>query len=285
MTAYARAKLKVPQGEWLLELHTVNRKGLDLNIQLPSNYLHLDIDVRKFFLDKVVRGQLTVRLSFMAGSQEFQDAQLETLKILQKKWNGLALELGYPPKEAVTFAFLTEEAGRSSSTVPDLISFETLRPLFVEGVSALLQMKEREGELLEKTLAQHLEKIRVFVEMLTVRVPEVLSHYKLRLEEKLKEFASMVDSQERILRELSFFAEKSDITEELARLSSHLIQFDERLGGKEKSAGKLLDFLLQEMAREANTICSKSVDALMTHVAIEVKGEIEKVREQVQNIE
>jgi len=285
MTAYARATLKTSQGHWLLELHSLNRKGIDVNLQLPPDCLALEIEIRKFFLEQLVRGQLTVRLGFTPDLEELQTAQLEPLRRLQKSWNHVALELGYPPKEAVTFAFLTEQAARSRGVSCDSIVFKTLQPLFIEAFAALVQMKEREGSLLQTVLVEHLKKIGDFAQLIAKRAPEVLAHYTKRLQEKMREFADMPDSEDRILRELSFFAEKSDITEELERLQAHRIQFQERLVSLEKSVGKLLDFLLQEMAREANTICSKSVDAAMTHLAVEMKGEIEKMREQVQNIE
>ncbi|CAM3257552.1 YicC/YloC family endoribonuclease [Brevibacillus invocatus] len=164
---------------------------------------------------------------------------------------------------------------------------EWILALVESAAQDLSSMKIAEGNLLEKDLTNRLSQIRTWIDEIREHVPQVSEEYRNRLQQRIAEMLSQVSFEwepQRMAQELAFFAEKSDISEEVIRLQSHCLQFAEQLE-QEEAIGRKLDFLLQEMNREANTIASKANHLHIQHLAVEIKTELEKMREQVQNIE
>jgi len=275
MTAYGRAMRRTVAGECVVEIHAVNRKMLDISVHLPREFLFLDLDLRKWVQEEVQRGQVTVRVSFEAARADFL---LPALKNLKTKWEELARGLGYAP-DVVDFPFLTEQLERLPIAASPLKA--DLKKAVQAALSAFIAMRGKEGEALAKDLKQRLSTIESVLKKIEKKAPAALERYRKQLQEKIKKVAD----DERLIREAVIFAEKVDVAEEITRLYSHLAQFRELLDGKEKSVGRTLDFLTQEMGREINTLSAKAAENDMVRMAVLIRSEVEKIREQVQNIE
>lgn len=290
MTAYGRASKLINDLRWNVEIHSINRKGMDVNIYAPKDLLFFDIEIRKWIGEWVARGQITVKISLKQDGGSFQGTSLDfdSLKDLKNKWQSLAQQLGYSP-DAVDLPFLANQMQTVSSQ--ELIkdeqnAKETLRQVFDEALKDFMEMKLIEGKNLAKDIQARLRTIQGELSKISAKAESAPVKYRDKLKEKLKVLLEgMSIEEERVYREVALFAEKIDITEESVRLDSHLKQAYQLLDSKEKSVGRTFDFLTQEMLREVNTIASKSADLEMTNLSIAIKSELEKIREQVQNVE
>lgn len=281
MTAYGRAVCTASSGRWVVELHSVNRKMLDLNVVLPKEILFLDLEVRKLLSKEIERGQVTARI-YLEDSQ--LKISVKTFKKLKQKWDRIAVDLGFDPKKAITLEFLTEKL----ESEPSLCDEKSLKMGLSQVVEAALKpfaaMKEKEGEVLAKEMSRRLQMIRAELQAIEKIFPRLRQQYQDKLKQRILNYMQKQDDQA-VLREVVIYAERIDISEEIERLYSHIGQFKEVLVSKEKSVGRILDFLTQEMGREINTLTAKSGDSEISKLAVVIKGEIEKIREQVQNIE
>lgn len=283
MTAYSRATSNEVEGlKWIVEIHSVNRKALDLNLYLTRELLSLDLELRKMIGQALQRGQVNVKINFDRGKESLAGVPL--LKKLKGQWEKTAKELGFS-KDEITLSFLLQQMDQVSLDAFGSKIQTELKKTVKEALAALIKMKETEGKALAgdilkriKTLKENLRSIESF----SVKAPE---NYREKLLLRLQALLKEPLDDERILREIALFAEKVDITEEITRLKSHFSQFEELLKSKEDSVGRTLDFLVQEILREINTISSKSSELSITQLAIASKAELEKIREQVQNIE
>lgn len=286
MTAYGRGTAPTVVGKWIVEIHSVNRKTLDVNLLLPKEFLRFDLDVRGWIGEVLHRGQITVRISL--NIEEGSSAELSSLQALKKEWEGIAQALGYS-RETVTLSFLAQRIPLSGLVSLDEKEEElkkSLKEAVLAALKELLVMREREGKNLCQDIALHLQEMEKNVEKVRVSAPKAQEHFRQKLLERLNELVTAPkENEERVLREVVLYAEKSDVTEELTRLGSHIAQFRHYLKGGEKSVGRTLDFLTQEMHREINTTASKSLEAEMIQCAVAMKSSCEKIREQVQNIE
>ncbi len=281
MTGYGRAHSIAP---WLVEIHSVNRKTLDVSIYIPREYLRFEIEMRKWIAEVVSRGQVTVRIQVPPDASE--QMTVATLHALKNFWEKVAKTLGYNPQEEVSLNFLTKQMGNLSQEIPEDQIREVLRKGVQEALDALQVMKKHEGSALQQDIEQRLHLIEDSLNKISLRGPEIRERSREKIQEKLKELAfEAKEAETRLIQELALLAERADITEELTRLHSHINQFLGCFKQEEKSLGRRLDFLAQEMHREINTIASKSADVSITQEVIAVKSEIEKIREQVQNIE
>lgn len=279
MTAYGRAARQSASGQWLAEIHSVNRKMLDINLSLPHELLSLDLDVRKWIGEEVQRGQVTVRIQL---ASDRHDAVLSSLKELKKKWSAIAKELGYSPEKAIDFAFLTDRLTIVPLPIDQPRVKEDLKKVLQMALEEFIGMRKAEGAALESDLKKRLRLIRQGLKQIEKRAPQAALNYEKKLKEKIKEFVD----DDRLMREVILFAEKCDVSEEITRLYSHLKQFDGLIASREKNCvGRTLDFLTQEMGREINTLLAKTADSEICRIAVTLKSEIEKIREQVQNVE
>lgn len=292
MTAYGRAKSSSREARWVVELHSVNRKMLDINVNLPREFLRFDLEVRKWLSEKIQRGQITVRISLEQEDliEESLRGSLETLKPLKSAWEKIAKGLGYDPKKEIDLQFLCSRMPSASSVnlgKNEEAVKKALQATINKALKELLEMKEREGQNLAKDVKMRISLIETAAQKIAKFAPKATENFRKKLFERIQEVAKKLDkeTEDRILKEVALFAERCDITEELTRLASHIEQFRHYLATDDKTVGRTLDFLTQELNREINTIASKSQEGEIAHLTVTMKSELEKIREQLQNIE
>lgn len=291
MTAFGRANIDSPLGRWVAEVHCVNRKMLDINISLPKDFLRFDMDIRKWIGEAVQRGQVTVRIVFdlLPSATTVPPSYVESLQALKKSWGYIASELGFDPKKEIDLPFLCrqmEELKVPENPIDDAMVLEDLKKVLGQALKQLLEMKTDEGRYLQKDIVERLNAIEISLGEIKKRGAGATEVYRVKLQERIAEVVSIgAECDDRILREVALFAERIDITEEITRLYSHLEQFRKQLSSEEKSVGRSLDFMSQEINREIHTIAAKAVDGEIISLSVMMRAELEKIREQVQNIE
>lgn len=292
MTAYSRASTQSPFGRLVVEIHSVNRKMLDLSIYAPKDFLRFDIDMRKTLSRSLERGQVTLRLTVQSEgfSSKLFSTYASQLKILKEGWDKLAKELGYDPARTVDLPFLTSQMQSVPSGEGSREEEEEIRSALLELIETalhdLMQMKEKEGSILALDIQKRLKQIEESIAAIEHKKELPLVHYQKKLTDRLREIGHpSAEVEERVAREIALLCDKMDVTEELVRLSSHIAQFRSHLLSQEKAVGRTLDFLTQEMQREINTLGAKSSDNEISSYVVKMKSELDKIREQVQNIE
>lgn len=287
MTGYGRAEQKTEKGTVLIEIQSQNRKFLETVIlNLPDSFFGFDIEIKKEVKKMINRGHVTIRLHFIKGELKASTPSLDVLQRLKTNWQKLSTDLGYD-KDRVDLSFILERMKETATSEErsDKEKEEVLKVL-QEALLSIIKMKKDEGRVIEKDLVERLEQIQAWLKQVKEMAKEQPSIYKEKLEKRVEEYFSKSDEdKERVAKEVVLFADRVDITEELVRLGSHIDQFKDLILSEETVLGKKLDFLCQEMFREANTIASKSYDVEITKVVVYIKGELEKIREQIQNVE
>lgn len=277
MTGFGRASSDAPFGRLTVEIQSVNRKYLEIFVSSPKEFAQYDHEVRKWVGESVSRGQITVRIYLEPSLNSVLLPDPKVLKKLKMGWDQVAKKAGVDTK-GIDMPFLMQylPAPKAESSV------EELQLGVKEAVRALVAMKQVEGKALAKDLSLRIKELERMVSEVEKHSPDAVQRMRAKLKERMEE-AMQGDIDERLLREVAFFAERVDISEEITRFRSHIEQFKGLL--KEDVVGRKMDFLLQEMGREVNTIGSKAMDAKIAHLVVAMKSELEKVREQVQNIE
>lgn len=270
-------------GRLVVELHSVNKRVLDINVLLPRNYLLFDLPLREWVREKNSRGQVTVRvhLEFEDGVGAPLEKTTQDLKQLKEHWDTIAANLGYDSGKEVTLSFLLKQAPAGSK---ESLEERDLKEAFTNASIAFTKMKEQEGIALVADIEQRLQELHGLLSQIESLAPEAAKRYVARLKEKIDEVATP-ELEDRLYREMVLYADKIDITEEIVRLKSHFTQFEKYLKSQERSIGRTLDFLCQETFREINTIASKSQESEIATLAVGMKSELDKIKEQVQNIE
>jgi len=281
MTAYGRAE----DENIAIEVLSVNRRGLDIRLQLPENFQYLDIEIRKKVAKVALRGQITIKITLTRAEKE--TASLSLLKKCKKQWEKTADQLGYSEEE-ISLPFLLGQINRFSSEEigANAKKYEKeLKEILEKALLEFTKMKEIEGKALSLDCKKRLKFLSEILKKIEKISAKSSDKYREKLLERIEEVLGNKEIDERILKEIALFAERIDITEEITRLQSHFSQSTALLQEKEKSIGRTLDFLIQEMLREVNTIASKTVELAVTQACVMMKAELEKIREQVQNIE
>jgi len=290
MTGYGRGECVRDGFNVTVELSSVNRKQAEISVNLPRELELLEPRIREAILAEVSRGRITVRLAVHAGDGK-SSARMHLNVTLAKAY---AQELAKLAKELklagpVTLDQIVRAPG-VFQTDEELAEHEDLWPAVDKALraalQALLQMRSREGAHLAKDLASRVGLMRKCVERVAKQAPKSAERYRQQLIERIKAagIPAPAADDERLLKEVVFFADRSDITEELTRLQSHFQQFED-CGRAKDPVGRTLDFLAQEMNREINTIGSKANDALISSEVVTLKAELEKFREQAMNVE
>ncbi len=294
MTGYSRVETQEAGFALTVSIRGTNHRFLDAQLRLPSSLDPLEPTVRKLVKERVARGhvEITVGLASLGSAELEIDRKL--LAAYLKAYQALKQEFGAaaePDLMALLHApgLIISGDGKMTPGESELVRQAVERSV-AEALEKLNEMRTREGESLERDLEARLERLealRVSVAKLAEKAPQF---YRARLEGRIRELAGSVEMDDaRLAQEVAYLASRSDIAEELTRFQSHLDQV-RRLLAESSEVGKKLDFLLQEMNREANTLLSKTTDVPevgleITRQAIEMKTEIEKLREQAQNIE
>lgn len=284
MTGFGRAVSDVQFGKLTVEIQSINRKYLEILVSIPREFSRFEHAVRGWVGDVIARGGVSVRIFFIADEKEIFLPDMEMLRGLKKKWGNIALELGIDPK-GVDLPFLMQVLPVQSKQ--DMARDEDLEILHCcvnEALQSLLQMRQKEGEALAQDLSTRLQELERMMAAVVARTPDATKRMQQKLFDKMQGVLRLSgDVEERLLREVALFAERVDVAEEITRFHSHMAQFRKLLQGK--NGGRTMDFLLQEIGREVNTIGAKSMEAPISHLVVELKSELERMREQIQNIE
>ena len=290
MTGYGRGDCSQDGFKITVELSSVNRKQTEISVNLPREMEMLETPIRDVINRYVARGRLTVRLSLHAGAGN-SAARMHLNTPLAKAY---ARELGRLARQlrlagSVTLDHLVRAPG-VLQTDEQIAEGEDLWPAveraLKQALNALVKMREREGAHLKKDLVERMSVMRKAAAKIQRHVPEVAERYRRQLIERIRSagLETPAADDERLLKEVVYFADRSDISEELTRLQSHFQQFDDGMKSREP-VGRTLDFLAQEMNREINTIGSKANDSLISREVVTLKAELERFREQAQNVE
>ena len=288
MTGYGRGEYKAEGIELTAEIKTVNNRYLDISVKSPKIFAAYEEVIRSLVREKMTRGHADVFVSYSDKRERAKSFYLDEGTAGAYVQAACKLKQLFPEVNddfSITALMRQSDVIRQEETSgADEQLIEALKSALIIALDNLNCMREREGKKLEEDMLSRVKKVEELVSGVEQRAPLVAQDYKKRLEEKVKSYLEGVAYEEsRLLTEVAIFTDKSNIDEELTRLHSHIAQFREIC--KEKLVGRKLDFLVQEFNRETNTVCSKSNDIKITKLGLELKNEIEKIREQVQNVE
>ena len=290
MTGFGRGEYSDGKRSVTAEIRTVNHRYADVTVKMPKRYSFAEDTVRSIVKEKIRRGKAEVSVIFESLSEADVTVRLNTPVAEQYLENLRLLKETYQLGGEIDIQLLSSMPD-VMKTVPDVEDEDEILNVICEAVRQAARanddMRITEGQRLAEDLLQRGEIIRGIVSSIEERAPQVAKEYVQKLNDRISELldGSVEIPEDRILTEAAIFADKANITEELVRLDSHMKQLKEILTEAKGPIGKKLDFLVQEMNREANTIGSKANDLEITSRMLEAKSEIEKIREQVQNIE
>lgn len=287
MTGYGRGTATLDGRQIAVELSSVNRKQAEISVSLPRALLELEPRMRDEINAHLSRGRLTVAVALHhKGGMKSSVINLAAAKSYRKQLDALRKDLKLAGE--ITLDQVLRGPGVIDSDDFEIDADEAWTALGKALKAALdqfVKMRQQEGDALASDLRKRTLAIQRHVKTISVLAPKVMEHHRgTLLERAAKAGLEIGDSDERLLKEIVFFADRSDISEELTRLRSHLDQFFAQLG-KDEPVGRTLDFLLQEMFRETNTIGNKANFLAISQIVVGMKTELEKLREQVQNIE
>ncbi len=287
MTGFGAAEKKTPAGLLLLELQSVNRKHLDVSVILPKELSFFEMPLLQTLKRSFCRGQITARLYFAVTEEKVSTSwSIPLLLEMQKAWQKTAKALGYAEKD-VSLSFLVKQLEESSIQVSyrGKLWENIVEELTKKAVIALNKTRKQEGKELEKDLKSRLQLIEKHLKALDVISPSIQKEMEQKMQERCQNFTYLPDHQEKIAREVAIYLDKMDVAEEITRLKHHLtemralIEMDKSLTGKEGT------FIAQEMLREMRTILSKSSYLPVIQKVLAMQIEIERIKEQMQNVQ
>ncbi len=289
MTAFGRAEKRVEGRTFTIEIRSVNSRYGEVIVRMPQRFLPLEDQIKKLVATKISRGRVEVMIKVKNGSQAVPDIDVN-LPLAKEYYRALS-ELSETLKidEKVGLGTLLGMRGVITTTEPeeDLEkTWSVLSSCIGSALEEVNAMRVSEGKAIYQDFMERLRSVQEGLSRIKELAPSVLSHYHSRLEERIAALTqgTVEIDPNRLAQEAAFIADKSDITEEIVRAESHLKQFLDMIES-EAPAGRTLDFLLQELNREVNTIGSKGGDVKLSQIVVGIKSELEKLREQVQNIE
>jgi uncharacterized protein (TIGR00255 family) len=288
MTGYGRSEGSYHDLVIVAELRSTNHKYCDITVRLPKFLLPMEMSLKKRLQERFTRGRLELAVTVNGAAEQTKRLEVDLelarkysriLKEIQTKLElpgqvDLAMLMSF--RDIISTAELEEATDELASKIQELVK---------EAMGRLEAMRKKEGQALVKDLRERLRIIEKALRRIEVRIPTTVRGYQARLKDRIERLTQGVKlDPARLAQEAALFAERSDVSEELTRLKSHLSQFKTMIQGND-AVGRSLDFLIQEMNREVNTIGSKSSDAPIAMGVVGIKSELEKLREQVQNIE
>ena len=286
MTGYGRGKYSIDGREYTIEVKAVNNRYCDISVKLPRSITYLEEKIKQEVSNVVSRGKVDVFVTFYNNSTKGKKITFnnELASIYIDELRKMANENNINQEIQVTeISKFPDVLTIENEEDEELIWNELQNPL-KEALDGFIAMKQAEGEKLYEDILRRIEKINGIVEIISENSTRLIKEYIVKLEERIKELMDTENIDEnRLAMETVIYADKSSVEEEITRLKSHISQFKKMLN--ENVSGKKIDFLIQEMNRETNTIGSKSASIDITNMVIDIKTEIEDIREQVQNIE
>lgn len=287
MTGFGRARTVCDGREVTAEIKAVNHRYFEFSLRIPRAYSFLEDRIKTLVAGTVKRGKIEVYISVVSPAEANADvlinerlaeAYVNALRALGEKV-GLPDDLGLSAVARFSEIFVVKKTEEDQAEL-----WERIKPALEQALEKFVEMRELEGKTLETDILSRADAIQFRVAEIERRSPERVSEYRAKLAARMNEVLAGAAEEQRILQEAAFYAEKTAVDEETVRLQSHLRQLRLILGEKD-AVGRKLDFLVQEINREANTIGSKALDTEIANIVIEIKSEIEKIREQIQNIE
>lgn len=288
MTGYGRQESLAGGTKILVEIRSVNQRFTDYSIKLPRHLGFLEERVRNFASEKITRGKVDIYIS--VDSYEEADKNITLNTALAKNYIHVLKQLRdefdlRDDISVMSVARFSDIFNAERCEVDQEEIWEQVRGVLSDALDAFLAMREREGERIERDLVERIEYMKTLAAKIDERSPQTVAEYRERLYSKIKELMEDREIDEgRILTEVAIFSDKIAVNEETVRLGSHFEEFYNIINSG-KPAGRKLDFLIQEINREVNTIGSKAQDIEIAKLVVTLKGEIEKLREQIQNIE
>ena len=288
MTGYGRGQSVNNGSKFSVELNSVNRKQSDVVVTLPRELAELEPRVRDVINAEVTRGRLNVVVAYHPGTTTAQNLALDR-QLAQHYFNAM-LDLQREPgaKGEINIETVLRAPGVLRTPEEQVLPEEAWPHVEIalkEALHDLVVMREREGKHLAKDLIRRLKIVRGCIRQVRARQPDVVKRYRELLHERIKRAGlDLAIDDDRLVKEVVVFADKSDISEELTRLESHFVQFAHHLR-KNEPVGRTLEFLCQEIAREFNTLGAKGNDVEISQLVVTCKAEMEKIREQIQNTE
>ena len=289
MTGFGKGEYIDEKRSVVVEMRAVNHRYCDVHVKMPRRYAFAEEKIKAIVKNTVKRGKIEV--SVLVENISETDVNIRLNPLIAKQYmdnlKELSSILGLENNVTLDYVAGLPDVMKSIADVEDEEEvFACIEKALTEAILNFDHMRKVEGKKLEEDLLMRGELIRKYVAQIEEKAPKLQEIYAAKLKDRIEELldGNVEMPQDRIMLEAAIFADKANITEELVRLDSHMIQLKNIIGGS-KSEGKKLDFLVQEMNRETNTIGSKANDLQITQTMLEIKSEIEKIREQVQNIE
>jgi uncharacterized protein (TIGR00255 family) len=285
MTGFGKAEADFPGKKITIEIKSLNSKQLDVNTRIPTAYREKDIEIRNILAQGVERGKVDFIITLDAIDKSVSSTinqtvvknYCEEIKDLSGKMN-IAL-----PSEWFSIILRLPEAIKTEATELDEKEWEAVKRAIEKAMNSLCEFRKQEGLMLENVFIKKIDKIEQLLKEIEQYEPERVQKIKFRIQEGLAKVDSSTYDGNRFEQELIYYIERMDISEEKSRLSNHLKYFVETLRS-EKSQGRKLGFIVQEIGREINTLGSKSNHALMQKIVVEMKDELEQIKEQIFNV-
>ncbi|MGZ5023274.1 MAG: YicC/YloC family endoribonuclease [Chthoniobacterales bacterium] len=288
MTGYGRGEVDHDGMKFSVELNSVNRKQSEIVINAPREFAELEPRIRQTINEKLSRGRTTVLIASQVGTNGDRRLALDTrlARSYHDAMHALQKELNAPGEITINAILQAPGVMRFSENNLDAKEiWPVLEHALNDALAELIKMRQREGKHLAKDLIHRLKVIRREIKSVRALFPDVVKRYRAALFERIEKAGLDLSlDDERLLKEVSLFADRSDVSEELTRLESHLAQFAHHLR-KNEPVGRTLEFITQEIARELNTLGAKANDAAISTHVVACKAELEKIREQIQNLE
>lgn len=286
MTGYGKSEIKTKYGKLVVETRSENHRFLDIKFQLPESTLSIENQLSEAVKNLILRGKVRVTVTLESSRSNSFLLNIDLAKKTKTNIDQLKKELGIKEETRLEHFLMIREifTGETKQTLSKNETAEITKTV-LEAIKKLDQSRASEGKKLEKDIKLRLKMIDKLTATIKSKRKDFIKNTSVKLKERIEKLLedTKID-EERLYQETAYLAERSDITEELVRLQAHISKFRET-SNKKGSIGKELDFLLQEMNREAGTISAKSKDAEISHCIIDLRSEMEKIREQVQNIE
>lgn len=288
MTGYGHAQSTVHGRDITVEIKSVNHKYFDFSARTPRGYAFVEEKLRQYVKERVTRGKIDVYVTVLEVDETAADVILNeslaagyirALRELGERF-GLTDDISVSSVARYTDIFTVKRAEKNEDEI-----WQDIQPILAEATDRFIAMRETEGQKLREDVCGRMDTILAAVEQVETLAPQTLADYTQRLRTRIEELKgdTAIDEQ-RLLTEIAIFADRIAVDEETVRLRSHFDQMRDMMDSEE-AVGRRLDFLVQEMNREANTIGSKAQNSDIAHLVVGMKAEIEKIREQIQNIE
>ncbi|MHB1767577.1 MAG: YicC/YloC family endoribonuclease [Phycisphaerae bacterium] len=295
MTGYGRASLEEEHFFCQVEIRSVNNRFLKASIRLPDELAECEADIDKLVRQQLCRGSINVTVTVVLPSGTAAPVNREAAQYYLKEMQDLArgakdsaaADMTIDLTQLLQLPGVCESPNRGLAEPEHQHRRDAINRLTADALAQVVQMRKREGEALWKDLKTHLDEISKALESIRQQAPQIAQQYHQRLRARVMQLvgdAKLSLSDSDLLREVALFSERADISEEISRLSGHLEHFL-ALAEKENQVGRTLEFIAQEMLREANTIGSKASDGQIAKLSMHIKGIIDRIKEQVQNVE